>query len=101
MAINFGREKLLTYGEAAQLLPKGSRPSYSTFWRWWNRGIRGVRLETVLVGGKRFTTAEAMQRFADALSARDVDRFPADCSPRRRERNHSSAEAELRRQGVI
>ena len=101
MAIEIGHEKLLTYGEAAKLLPKGSRPSYSTFWRWWHNGIRGVKLETVLFGGKRFTTVEAMQRFAQTLSARDEGFFPAGSSPVHRVRKRRAAEAQLRRHDVL
>lgn len=35
----------------------------STIYRWRLRGIRGIKLETVLAGGKRYTSAEALQRF--------------------------------------
>lgn len=101
MAIEIGHDHLLTYGQAAQLLPKGSRPSYSTFWRWWNRGIRGVRLETVLVGGKRYTTAAAMQRFAEALSGREqAGSRNASCKTVRR-RNARSTEVALRKHNIL
>lgn len=101
MSIKIGEEHLLTYGEAAKLLPKGSRPSYSTFWRWCNRGIRGVKLETVLVGGKRFTTAAAMQRFCDALSSPIQPTSAKFRSGGERRRQDESVEAELRRARVL
>lgn len=100
MSIEIGQD-LLTYGQAAQLLPKGSRPSYSTFWRWWNRGIRGVKLETVLVGGKRYTTAAAMQRFAEALSGREQTSSPNASRTAARRRNARSTEDALRRHNVL
>jgi hypothetical protein len=41
----------------------GKRLNLSTIYRWINRGIADIRLETILVGGQRFTTAEALNRF--------------------------------------
>ena len=43
-------------------------PHVATFFRWARRGLRGVRLETIRVGGTLCTTAEALQRFFEALS---------------------------------
>jgi hypothetical protein len=34
-----------------------------------SRGVRGVRLEGVKVGGTTYTSVEALQRFAERLSA--------------------------------
>jgi hypothetical protein len=101
MAIEITEEQLLCFGEAAKLLPPGSRPSYTTFWRWWRHGVNGVKLETVRVGGKRFTTAEAMQRFVATLTARDLDQFPASCSSIRRDRDRRAVENELRKEGIL
>jgi len=36
-----------------------------TIWRWRQKGIRGVRLESFMVGGRRFTTHEAFVRFVE------------------------------------
>lgn len=48
------------------------RLSRSTGYRWSRHGLRGVVLETVQVGGSRFTSLEALQRFvADLTAARD------------------------------
>ena len=56
-------ERPITFNEAADLdlLPEKARPAYSTWWRWWKKGINGVRLATVVVGGRRYTTASAVQ----------------------------------------
>lgn len=67
MPIDIHGERLLTLSQAARALPKKIAPS--TLWRWYRKGVRGVVLETVVVGGARYTSAEAIQRFATALTA--------------------------------
>jgi hypothetical protein len=67
--IKFDSGKTLTLREAAALLP-GS-PNRSTMHRWAHRGIRGVRLATILVGGRRYTTREAIEEFIAALSKQE------------------------------
>jgi hypothetical protein len=65
-------ERLITFSEAARLIPSrhaGRRVATSTLWRWHNPGVSGVRLETVCVGGSRFTSAEALDRFCQAVTA--------------------------------
>ena len=95
MAIDITRMKLLTFNQAAQYLPERSRPSAATWWRWWRTGLRGVRLETVLVGGRRYTTKDSVQMFAARLTAA-ADGTPAPVrSPARRERDIARAEAEM------
>ncbi len=69
MAIDLDNEPLLNFTQAAELLPVGSRPSSSTWWRWHRYGIGGVKLETVVVGGARLTTKAALERFIVASSA--------------------------------
>ena len=59
--------------EQIRLLARASpdvpgRPHASTLIRWAMRGVRGVRLETVVIGGRRFTSLEAIQRFVARLS---------------------------------
>lgn len=73
MAIDMRREVLLPFRQALQALPPrsgGKRPHVSTLHRWAQRGLRGVRLETIRVGGLLCTSMEAIQRFFDALSGR-------------------------------
>jgi hypothetical protein len=58
---------------AAQLFPPGraGRPTHvSTLVRWITRGVLGVRLEALRVGGRWMTSHEACQRFAAALTAK-------------------------------
>ena len=63
---DFLAEQVLTIAEAVKVLP--TRPSVHTLWRWSQKGLRGVRLETWLIGGRRVTSVEAVQRFISATS---------------------------------
>ena len=47
----------------------GRRVHPSTIHRWRMRGARGVKLETLLAGGTRYTSAEALSRFFAATTA--------------------------------
>lgn len=64
-------EQLITFNKAAEFLPEGRRPDYSTWWRWYRRGWRGIRLETVRFGNRRLTSVEAVLRFIAATTALD------------------------------
>lgn len=72
--IDLKTESVFSLTEAAKknLLPTrraGKRPNVATFYRWAQRGVRGVILETIQVGGTKCTSAEAIQRFCERLSA--------------------------------
>ena len=59
-------EQLRTLTEASREIP--GRPHITTMMRWSLRGIRGIKLETILIGGRRFTSEEAIERFIERLS---------------------------------
>jgi len=40
----------------------------ATSWRWALNGIRGVKLESIRVGGQRFTSRQACERFLARLN---------------------------------
>ena len=40
-----------------------------TTWRWAQRGIKDIRLETIQIGGRRYTSTEAFHRFVQATTA--------------------------------
>jgi len=64
-------ENLVSLREVPRCLPvrsNGKRLHISAVYRWTLRGIRGVRLETVKVGGTTYTSREAIQRFSERLS---------------------------------
>jgi len=66
--------------EAARRIPRlrNDRPvSTSTLWRWAFRGLRGVRLETTLIGGVRVTSAEALRQFFAALNCPPTSHEPS------------------------
>jgi hypothetical protein len=70
MAIDLS-EDLRSFADVPDLLPRrtgGRRVHVSAVYRWASRGIRGVRLEWVQVGGIRYTSREALDRFVAALS---------------------------------
>lgn len=95
--LNLDPTKFISLSEAAAILP--GRPSLCSLHRWTRRGVRGVRLETLLVGGKRFTTAEALQKFADAVTAAGAS-APTRSAAVLSNRRAISAEAELERDGI-
>jgi hypothetical protein len=64
-------ENLLTFGEAAKALPRrrgGAVASTSTLWRWSRHGSRGVKLETVHVGGQCYIHRDALVAFIEERS---------------------------------
>jgi hypothetical protein len=65
----FERDKTLSLRQAAELLP--GKPNRSTMHRWAHHGVRGVRLATILIGGRRYTTREAIEQFVAALSKQE------------------------------
>ena len=51
---------------------RGGRPlNLSTVHRWAGRGVKGVRLEVIQVGGTRITTIEAIHRFFQRLAGEE------------------------------
>ncbi len=62
--IDIEHERLIPIGEAHKHIP--GRPHLSAVYRWMNRTNNA--LETVKVGGKRFTSHEAIVRFAAACT---------------------------------
>jgi hypothetical protein len=86
-------ETLVTLAQAARMLP--GRPHISTLWRWYRRGVGGIKLETILVGGRRFTSAEALSRFTSRATAAASGEHSPIRTPRQRELEICRAEQEL------
>lgn len=80
----------------------GKRINVSTLWRWASVGVRGVKLETIMAGGSRTTSLEAIERFFDALTAqaehRPVPQSP--CMTATRKKQIEAAERRLAQAGV-
>jgi len=71
MSLDFAKEQAITLAEVPQHVPKrrGKKVHYSTVYRWATKGARGRLLESVLIGGLRYTTVEAVGRFLAAKPA--------------------------------
>ena len=96
--IDIANETVIAVAEVPQHTP--GRPSLATIWRWVLRGTRAGKLESILVGGRRFTSVEAIQRFAQqSTAAADGEKAPSRTSLQR-ERDISQAEAELAEAGI-
>ena len=65
-------EDLIPFETCGLLIP--GRPSRCTLYRWAFKGINSVKLESLVVGHKRFTSKEAIGRFIAAMNA---DQAPA------------------------
>lgn len=74
--IDINVETIISLAEAASFLPRrraGKKPHVSCIYRWTTQGCRGVRLESVQIGGTRCTSREALSRFFERLSGTIAD----------------------------
>ena len=102
MAIDIKAETLVPLSETGDWYAEqaGYRPNRSTVHRWRTRGARGVKLETVLIGGKRFTSEEKLQAFnaATTAAADGAEAVVTTAAPV--SRSSSQAEAFLAAEGI-
>ena len=76
----------------------GHRPHLSTVLRWASRGQNGVRLETKMLGGRRMTSTEAVDRYVAAVTAaRDARPARPSLTPKQASRAADDAAAKLQR----
>ena len=95
--IDRSQEQILSITAAAKSLP--GRPCIQTIYRWCRNGIKGIRLETLLIGGRRYTSAEALDRFAAAVTAAAAgERLPVRTTAART-KAQAKADEELRAAG--
>ena len=100
--IDLATESLLTFGQASKLFP--TRPHAATFWRWHKHGLKDqrgdvVRLEIARVGGRVYTSREALQRFSERLSGGDTATSTVR-TPGQRRRASERAARELEKAGI-
>ncbi len=98
--IDLERETLIPLRDVPKRLPPRTndrRLHISAVYRWATRGVRGVVLETIRIGGTTFTSVQALQRFAEAQS-RDSSSTPAGPSTQARQRAIASASERVRRE---
>lgn len=98
MPIDTERETLVSFSDARSSFRDGRRKSLATLHRWRLRGINGVKLETCLVGGMRFTSLEAIERFIRALNRDDI--APPAINASQRKRQGATAQAQLKEMGI-
>lgn len=96
--VDFLKEQRLSLTELA----RQEGVSIPTPWRWTKRGVKGVVLETFSIGGRRYTTQEAFQRFVErsTAAANGEPAVPASRTNRQREASIAKAEAELAKAGI-
>jgi len=71
MAIDIAKEEIVPLVQVPVRVPRqrgGKKLAVSTAFRWAKAGLRGVRLETIQIGGTKCTSVQALQRFFEALS---------------------------------
>ena len=98
MSIDIQVETPVKMTEAANAVP--GRPHNSTVWRWHQKGVRGVKLETILIGGTRYTSNEALQRFFDRTTAAAAGTESVPRTSAQRQRSFEKAERELNDAGI-
>ena len=103
--IDLSAETVVSLTQATHHLPRrrrGKRPNPATIYRWAQRGVHGIVLETIQVGGTKCTSVEALQRFCNRLT--DPDASVSVESPtarsRRREKQKDDAERLCEQAGI-
>ncbi len=92
------KEKRLSLTELA----RREGVSIPTVWRWRKKGVKGVRLESFLVGSRRYTTFESFSRWVERTTAAADGEQPS--TPTRTNRQRQAeidrAERELEAAGI-
>lgn len=76
----------------------GTRLNLSTTWRWSTKGVKGIRLETVIIGGRRLTSVEMVEAFIAATTEARNASYPITASvapTKSREKQMAKASADL------
>jgi hypothetical protein len=95
VSIDIYTESLLPFSDATVLPGHTRNISLSTLHRWRLRGVRGVKLQSCLIGGRRYTSREALERFFHATTAAANGEPAPIRTPRQREKAIEQAEKEL------
>ncbi len=89
--IDIENDELLTLKQAVRRVP--GNPHVSTIFRW----VATEKLESVKVGGRRFTSRAAIHTFVENCTGRKLQNKPT----RRRNEQMADANRELERDGLI
>ena len=100
--IDIVKEQMIPFSKIPAWCDKhiGNRVNRSTIHRWRIRGARGNKLETVLIGGRRYTSQEALLRFFDNTTAAEDGAGSPQHNAHERKRQIEDAEAYLRSEGI-
>lgn len=100
--IDLNHETVVALADVPARLPsrrRGKRPHVSCIYRWAQRGCRGIRLETIQIGGTSCTSLEALQRFFEALTAARDGKPITSRTARQRKVAHDRVTQELESSG--
>lgn len=99
--ISTATEDLIPFNRVPQHLQKtfGHKVHIASVYRWVNRGLGGVRLETIKVGSKRFTSAQALDRLFNGATERKPEHSEA-VTADLKTRNDKRIENEAKRLGI-
>ena len=92
------KEKLVTIADAPKEIP--GRPHVATVRRWFDKAICGQKLETVLIGGRRYTSQEALQRFFERSTQASAGEEISTRSAGQRKQDIARAERKLTAAGI-
>ncbi len=86
--VDLNTETIIAISEVPRRLPvrpNGKRVHVSACYRWIQRGIRGIKLEVIRIGGTMYTSVEALQRFGTRLNceACESNLFPQSAARKR------------------
>ena len=97
--IDIENETLILPREVCRMFPgrSGKGIALCTAWRWMLKGRKGHKLESLIVGGQRYTSREAVCRFAVACNGERVNRHGQ--SPEHHGRNTERLERALQAEG--
>lgn len=91
------KETMLPLGKAARKVPgrkvPGRKVSTQTIYRWCSSGIDGIKLETIVIGGRMQTSQEALIRFFAAVTKAKQTQHLDDGAGERSEHVQSMLEA--------
>ncbi|MCE9555997.1 MAG: DUF1580 domain-containing protein [Planctomycetes bacterium] len=98
-------EQPLPLSKIARQVPNrqgGKGINVATVWRWANRGCKGIKLEVVQIGGIQMSSADALARFFNRLTAAaNGESAPAPApTSRQRAKAIDAAERELAKAGI-
>ena len=91
--IDLSTEALVPWQQVAKHVP--GQPHISTLHRWRLKGIKGRRLETLSIGGRRFSSLQAISRFITALNAADAPSATPSFTATQRQKMSDAARATL------